>query len=227
MPSDQPEWQWHFSFGRLSHATAWTVAVAASIASAASFSELQRMRARFREVTHYHFHEDVRQFAIKSALADLDRPIVIIGDSITEMARFPETIGGSPVVNAGIGGAGISAFLKYAPYFFEHSKPRCVAVALGTNDAGSTAIRRDYVELLRVLKRLSPCLLAVAIPPRDGSELINAEIEAAAKSEGIPFVVQQLPDGTRMPDQIHLNAAGYRIWTPTIVEAVFSAIRGS
>jgi hypothetical protein len=47
---------------------------------------------------------------IRAAMEGLDRPIVILGDSITEMARLPETIGTHPVVNAEIGGATIAVF---------------------------------------------------------------------------------------------------------------------
>jgi hypothetical protein len=60
------------------------------------------MRARFGDVTRHQFHDyqDVRLFMIRAALDELDQPIVIIGDSITEMSRLPETIYGRPVVNA-------------------------------------------------------------------------------------------------------------------------------
>jgi hypothetical protein len=79
------------------------IAIVATVAFVASFSELQRIRTRFGEVTRHQFHDhqDVRAYMIKAALADLDQPIVVLGDSITEMARLPETINGHPVVNAG------------------------------------------------------------------------------------------------------------------------------
>jgi hypothetical protein len=103
----------------------WFVAIIAVIAFAASFSELQRMRGRFGEVTrhHVHDHKDVRQFMIGAALAGTDRPIVVFGDSITEMARLPETIEGHPVVNAGIGDTLIIEFVSLAPKLLEGVEP--------------------------------------------------------------------------------------------------------
>jgi lysophospholipase L1-like esterase len=209
------------NLARLIHAGAWIIAIGAFIAFVASFSELQRVRTRLGEVSRHHFHEDVRLFIIRAELADaMDRPIVVFGDSITEMARLPAEINGHPAVNAGIGGASIADFLKHAPDLLGPIKPWSVAVALGTNDSGSTDIRRNYVAFLKLLKTFTPRLLAVGIPPRDGDERINAEIRAAAESEGVAFLYQPLPDGTQIADRIHLNAAGYRIWTPALVEAL-------
>jgi hypothetical protein len=75
--------------------TVWNSTVSIlTVAFVASFSELQRMRARFSEVTRHQYHDrqDVRAYMIKAALAELDQPIVVL--SITEMARLPETING-------------------------------------------------------------------------------------------------------------------------------------
>jgi hypothetical protein len=69
----------------------WVLFVVALVAFGASFSELERMRARFGEVTRHQFHDhlDVRQFMIRAALAGLDRPIVILGDSSLKWRGFP------------------------------------------------------------------------------------------------------------------------------------------
>jgi hypothetical protein len=90
------------------------------IAFGASFSELHKARERYWKLAHReHIHSEVRKFIIKAALAGLDHPIVVIGDSITEMARLPEKIDGRPVVNAGIGGASISDYEAIAPELLE------------------------------------------------------------------------------------------------------------
>jgi hypothetical protein len=202
----------------------WIIAAIAIAAFGASFSELQRMRGRFDEVTRYqsrnHLHFEVREFIIRAALQDVEQPIVVVGDSITEMARLPETIDGRPVVNAGIGGATIEDFQRIGQDLLQKAKPSFIAVALGTNNAGSNMIRQSYVDLLKKLKKLSPRLLAVAVPPQDGAELINAQIKAAAESEGVPFLEMPLPAGSTLSDRIHLNAAGYRKWTPALVAAI-------
>jgi lysophospholipase L1-like esterase len=180
------------------------------------------MRARFGEVTRhkFHDHQDVRLFIIKAALGELNQPIVVIGDSITEMSRLPETIDGRPVVNAGIGGATISDFAAIAPRLLEGSSPSLIVVALGANDAGSQSIQQDYATLLQQLRKLSSRLLAIAVTPASGSDLINIAVKAAAQSEGVPFVEMPMPVGSTLADHMHLNAAGYRIWTPALVAAI-------
>ncbi|WMT72535.1 SGNH/GDSL hydrolase family protein [Bradyrhizobium sp. Ash2021] len=160
---------------------------------------------------------------IKAALAGLDRPAVFLGDSITEMARLPETICGKPIVNAGIGGVGVADFEYLAPRLMDGSTPSLIIVALGANDVGSTTAQRDYADLLSELKKLSSKLLVVAVTPLDGADQVNAQIKAAAQSEGVPFVESLLPAGSTF-DGIHLTAAGYKVWTPAILRAATKAL---
>lgn len=206
----------------MKRAIPWIIAAVAVVAFVASFSELQRMRGRFGELTRHQFHDhqDVRETIIRDELIGLDQPIVVIGDSITEMARLPETINGHPVVNAGIGGSTISDFQFVAPRIIDDSvHPFMIVVALGANDAGS-GVRENYATLLARLKPLSPRLLAVAVTPKDGADAVNAQIKAAAESEGVSFVDVPIPEGSILPDHVHLNAAGYRDWLPTLITAI-------
>jgi lysophospholipase L1-like esterase len=204
----------------MKRAIPWAIAIVAVIAAGASFSEIQRMRGRLGEATRHQFHDhrDVRQFMIAAALVGLDQPIVVIGDSITEMARLPETIDGRPVVNAGIGGASIEDFQTLAPILMQNSKPSLIVVALGTNDG--TSIQPQYAALLSKLKTFSARLLAVGVTPQDGADMKNAQIRAAAESESVQFVEASLPDRSTLPDRIHLNATGYRAWIPAIAAAI-------
>lgn len=197
----------------------WFVAAIAILAFGASFSELQRMRVRFGEVTRHQFHDhkDTRQFMIRAALIGLDRPIIVIGDSITEMARLPETIDGHPMVNAGIGGASIADFSAIAPDLFEHSNAPIIVIALGTNDRGSDVIARDYTSLLSKLKKISPHLIAVGIQ-QVGADRTNAQIKTAAESEGVAFL--DMPQVSTLPDGIHLTGDGSRRWVADIVAAI-------
>lgn len=63
----------------------WLISAVLFVAFSATFSELQRMRTRFGEVTRhpFHDHQDVRKAAIRYALSDLDRPKVFMDGSIT------------------------------------------------------------------------------------------------------------------------------------------------
>jgi hypothetical protein len=200
----------------------WVLVVVGFVGFAASFSELQRMRGRFGEATrhHIHDHQDARQFMIRAALADLHQPIVVIGDSITEMAKLPEAIGDKPVVNAGISGATISDFFPLVPRILDGARPSLCAIALGANDVGSSLARLDYAALLLRLKTLCPSILAFAVTPMNGSDMINTQIRAAALDADVPFVEMPLPDGSTLADHIHLNTFGYRTWIPALVAAI-------
>lgn len=208
---------------RLQHGWAvWLLVLIFLAAFLASFSELQRTRSRFGEVTGRQFYDpkDKRYFAIRKMISGLAEPIVILGDSITERASFPESIDGHALVNAGISGGTTLDFIAIAPALLRDVKPAMIVIALGTNDIGSQTERQDYAALLIALKKVCPNLLALAAPQRDGSILINAQIKAAAQSEGVRFIEIPLPDGSKLADNVHLNDAGYRTWTPAVIAAI-------
>jgi hypothetical protein len=201
---------WHGRVAGMKRSLPWIIAVIATVAFGASYSELQRMRGRFGEVSRHTFHDhrDVREFIIRAAMVGLERPVVVIGDSIVEMARFPEN-----VVNAGIGGATIEDFETVAPRLFEHAAPSVIVVELGTND--DTAA--NYGRLLHTLKKFSARVVAVAIPKTDAK---NVEIKAAADREGVSYIQASMPIGSLLPDGVHLNSIGYDTWTPALLRAI-------
>lgn len=198
----------------------WILAAFFLVGFVALFSELQRMRVRFGEITRhplYHEHIEVRRFIVRSELADLDGPIVILGDSITEMARFPLTIDGKPVVNAGLGGASIKRI--HSLQLLDGFKPSIVVVALGANDTGSQ-VQKAYASLLSEIKAISPLVIAVAVSPMNGAELVNDQLRTAAKAQGVMFIEPVYPEGVTLDDGIHLNKDGYKIWLPAIEKAI-------
>lgn len=203
----------------------WFVATVSVVALGASFFQMHAARDRYWKLAALqstdHMHRETREFIIRAALADADQPIVVLGDSITEMARLPETIGGRSIINAGIGGARIADFETIAPILLtQRPAPSVIVIALGANDAGSGAIQSDYAALLESLKKLAPRLLSIGVSGLDGADAINARIKAAADSEGVPFVETPIPAASMLPDRVHLNAAGYRVWTPALVAAI-------
>jgi hypothetical protein len=204
----------------------WLITLIAIAAFSASFSELQRMRRRFGEVTRYEdsHHLFYREFIMRSEMAEADGPIVVIGDGITERARLPETIDGKRVINAGIGSATVEDFERIAPIIIER-QPSFIAVALGTDNTAES-LRTAYPALLAQLKILAPHLLAVGVTPQDGADLKNAEIKVAADREGVRFIEMPLPNGSTQPDRVHLNAAGYQKWTPALVSAIRNLLSG-
>jgi hypothetical protein len=181
-------------------AVPWTISILLFVAFAASFAELQRLRVRFGEVTQHRFHDhqEVREFIIRTSLEGLDRPVVIIGDSLAEMAEFPKMVCGKPVVNAGIGGSQTSDFLRLAPKLLEHSRPSAIIVALGANDLGKS---NESEPLLQELRDLSPVVLSMPTSP------------------------DQFP-ATDLFDGVHLNRRASAAWVSRITSALEHAIEG-
>jgi len=197
----------------IKRAVPWIVAAVAAVGLAATFLELQRERGR--QGRHPALY---REFIIRSELAEATAPILVIGDSITEGARLPREIGGRAVVNGGISGATVEDFERIAPALVA-GKPSFVVIALGTNGTAES-LRTSYPALLSRLKPLSALVMAVGVTPQAGAELKNAAIKAAADREGIHFFTVALPAGSTRLDGIHLNDAGYRIYTSALAAEI-------
>lgn len=195
------------------HAVPWVIAAVAAMGLAAALYEVQRERGR--QGRHPALF---REFVIRSELAEATGPILVIGDSITEGTKLPREIDGRAVVNGGISGATVEDFERMAPALIE-GKPSFVVIALGTNGTAES-LRISYPALLSKLKPLSPHMMAVGVTPQPGAELKNAAIKAAADHEGIHFFAVALPAGSTRLDGVHLNDAGYRIYTPALTAEI-------
>ena len=149
-------------------------------------------------------------------------PILVIGDSITEGAKFPREIAGRAVINGGISGAAVEDFERIAPMLVA-GKPSFVVIALGTNGTAES-LAASYPALLHRLKALSPNIMAVGVTPQADAELKNAAIKAAADREGLHFFTVPLPAGSTRLDGVHLNDAGYRIYTPALAAEISDRI---
>lgn len=202
----------------MKHAIPWVIATVAAMGLAASLYEVQRERGR--QGRHPALF---REFVIRSELAEATAPILVIGDSITEGAKLPREIGGRAVVNGGISGATVEDFERIAPALVA-GKPSFVVIALGTNGTAES-LRISYPALLDKLKPLSPHLMAVGVTPQAGAELKNTAIKAAADREGIHFFTVALPAGSTRLDGVHLNDAGYRIYTPALAAEISDRVR--
>jgi lysophospholipase L1-like esterase len=201
----------------------WVLSAVLLIAFGASFSELQRVRKRFGEVTRhtFHDHQDVRRFIIRSEIVQTKRPIVVFGDSITEMAPLPREIAGYRVINAGIGAIRTYEFSSIAPKLLEGSAPAAIAIALGANDAGSTQESRDLSSLVALLKNWSSRIVVVSVT---SDPSINDQIREAAQFQKVPFYEVQIDDALKMPDRIHYTHKAYDRWVPSLQRALETAI---
>ncbi|QPF83918.1 SGNH/GDSL hydrolase family protein [Bradyrhizobium genosp. L] len=198
----------------------WILTAIFFVAFVASYSELQRVRKRFGEVTQHSFHDhaEVREFMIRAALADAPNPIVVLGDSITEMAPLPRQLCGHPVVNAGVGGQTIQEARRLTQRLVNAHGAYLIALTIGANDVGSRTVQRDFADLIETARPLSARpLVAVAVAPDTQT---NRKIGEAATAAGLQFVVPQLPLGSKMPDGIHFTAEAYKVWIPAIEAAI-------
>jgi hypothetical protein len=167
---------------------------------------------QFRERHHAHF----REFLIGLAIDVSHEPIIVLGDSITELTPLPSELCGHPVVNAGIGGFRMSDFYDLGPRLLTPKPVFLVVVALGANDRGSSHARDDYLQLMMRIRPISPRLLSVSTAP-DASTVAQMR-EAAAELE-IPLIEPDIPSEGRA-DGVHLNPAGYVRWLPAVTEGI-------
>jgi hypothetical protein len=103
-------------------------------------------------------HTDIRDFIIRSQVGRTKSPpILIVGDSITEAAFLPSALCSAPVVNAGIGGAGVTTDF---PFIIRRSlagrKAKLIVIALGTNDAYETDATRFRTRYAAQVAHLKP-----------------------------------------------------------------------
>jgi lysophospholipase L1-like esterase len=196
----------------------WIVAVICFVAFGASSSEVHRLKTRIGAVSRHvvHDHADVRRFMIAAKLAETDQPVVVYGDSITEMAELPRQLCGRTVVNAGIGGMASWEAAQMASRLFER-QPFLIALAFGANDVGSSAIEQNYSELIRTAKRLSPRVISIS----DTADLATeSAIGRAAVAAELLYTNPAIPPALKMADGIHYTAAAYRIWLAALEAAI-------
>jgi hypothetical protein len=184
-------------------------------------------------------HRYTRQLMLHFTFERLEDPVIVVGDSLVEASTLPRSICGHPVVNAGLNAASTASDLgNWLAVALGDKRAAMIVVALGTNDALVAASRQQFSDrygaLLEQLSKLSPRLVALAIPPvearlrmtvelRDQANKaigeLNAVLPDLAARHGAAFA--PLPD---MPtphtvDGVHLDAEGYLVWDKAIMQA--------
>lgn len=187
---------------------------------------------------------EVRRFMIHSQLAQGDHPIVIMGDSITEAAWLPDSVCGRPIVNAGIGGMTAGSYLAQFQQITTNQPMDLAVIALGTNDASSisnaeTGFAASYVALADFVAKDAPKTIFVGIPPidangalakgyfnLDSASRINDTIHNLARDRKIGFVDlrTEMTGPNLTVDGVHLDRAGYQLWSAAMLSAIRSAI---
>src|ERR1700761_4175711 len=188
-------------------------------------------------------HRQARQLVLHYTLRRVERPIVIVGDSITEASTLPRTLCGHPVVNAGLNAASTASDLgTWLVDAFDGKRASAILVALGTNDAltgrSSQGFEASYLSMLGQLATFTDRLVVLGIPAievrgRVSAELraeamgridaFNAMLPAVAVKAGAAFVALPPMPTPHTIDGVHLDAGGYAVWEDAILKGVSGA----
>jgi hypothetical protein len=209
----------------------------ASTASAAAVAAALVVWGMPRKVIDEHRHG--RELVLHFTFERTDDPVIILGDSIVEASTLPRSVCAHPVVNAGLNAASTASDLgTWLATTLGDKRAAMIVVALGTNDALVGASPKEFADrydaLLDQLKKLSPRLAVLAIPPVEAGLRItvsmrdetikttgelNPVLSDLAARHGAAYAA--LPD---MPaphtiDGVHLNSAGYAVWDKAVMQA--------
>jgi lysophospholipase L1-like esterase len=160
--------------------------------------------------------------------------VVLLGDSLTDGARWEELFPGVALRNRGVP-ADTTADVLARLDQVTAGRPAIVMLMIGTNDLGQgdsvAATMERYREILKRLRRDSPTtrVYVQSVLPRGASyredvELLNREVERAAAEHGAVWIDLYrdflAPDGSIRDDlsndEIHLLGPGYAIWRDRI-----------
>jgi lysophospholipase L1-like esterase len=164
--------------------------------------------------------------------------VVVLGDSITQNARLPDTVCGMPLINAGISGSRTSTFIPFAEEMVAQKvKPTLSVIALGVNDAIS-GYQTDFASAYRLLIDSLPKtqLLFVTPAPIDLSKPVAARINVAT----LQFVSAKIMEAAnsrkarlidlskiniQSQDGVHPDAATYSLWIAAVVDGIESTLK--
>jgi len=186
---------------------------------------------RRREDSHWHARESLfNTFAAPSA------SVVMVGDSLTELADWSELLG-RPVLNRGISGDTTSGILKRIDTIAS-SCPRAIFLMAGSNDLfgdglASSKVVENMAGILKAIRASCPdatvylqSILPVSRESRKGIDLLAVNARLASLADGNQVVFVELfskfeQDGTLKPeltfDGVHLNGYGYQLWRDAIM----------
>lgn len=171
-----------------------------------------------------------REKAIISQASQRDWPVVVIGDSVTELAAI-STICGKPALNAGVSGRQASGVEAVASAILKATKPDLVVIAVGKNDAwaDNPTPSDDFHASMRRIIDLAGDAQVVLVKPGKVANFGKADTfdndRIALVGDWLatlgPATVGPMTRLTRQTsdDGVHPNAAGYRQWFANLESA--------
>ena len=208
----------------------------AALVTAVAISIATKLSWRFQPE-----HRRERFSAVQAAIQNIPDPVIIFGDSIVEEAALPPRVCGFVLVNAGIGGAGIAYFQRYSAQLLGSSRPKLIVLAVGINDAGPKTksnfhFQDRYEQTVAFLASRAPIVVATITPIQEGiyvsklgynSQIIpalNRVILAVPNTTAVIDLNGPLSGTNFTTDGVHLNKAGYAVWTSAIVNGISAAL---
>ena len=166
-------------------------------------------------------------------------PILFVGSSSIRMCRTRECFPDLPVVNRGFGGSHISDVIHFAERIVLPYKPKLIVFYAGDNDvAGGKSAQRvcdDYSRFVGLVHAGLPRtrIIFITIKPSGSrwslwpemsraNELVKASCEKDARlffaDLAAPLLGRdgRFDDGLFLKDKLHLNSAGYAVWTKAL-----------
>jgi lysophospholipase L1-like esterase len=182
-----------------------------------------------------------RFFAVQAAIRNAANPVIIFGDSIVQGAALPSKVCGLPLVNAGVRGAGIGYFLRHSAQLLGASRPTLIVLAVGMNNAAAKESRHvdfenRYEQVVASLASKAPVVVATVTPIKEGYFVskfgydpqivpaLNRTILAVPNTRAVIDLNAPLSGANFTIDGVHLNAAGYALWTGAVLRGVEAAL---
>ena len=194
------------------------------------------------------FAKDIETFvAWDSRNAEPAEPVLFVGSSSIRMWKTRESFGDLPVVNRGFGGSHISDIVHFADRIVLPYAPKLIVFYAGDNDiAGGKSAAQvlcDYRRFVELVHAKLPATRIIFIPVKPSGQRwslwpemdkANDLIRAFSAKSGRLFVADldtPLLDDTGRPndalfltDRLHLNTAGYRVWTEALRPVIRQAL---
>lgn len=187
------------------------------------------------------FWDEVRYFkTMDSVVPPPKGKILMIGSSsFTHWKDAGYYLPGYPLINRGFGGSSLPHLIRYFDDIVRPYRPRQVIIYCGENDLGPSVTADTVVERFKTLftmiramdKRTFVTYVSMKPSPsrahlmdkmQEGNEKIRAWLSTKQRTSFVDVYSKMLlVDGSPDPaiflkDQLHMNAAGYRIWAKEI-----------
>lgn len=166
--------------------------------------------------------------------------IVFLGNSITNMHEWTEAFANPKIINRGTSGAVSDEVIDNLESIIE-GKPAKIFMMIGTNDLGTSGLNTvehvsgNLEKILDLIKNESPStqvyvqsILPSGLRDLNLQKATNEAIKAICEKREITYIdlwdkLMGVKNGAPLSlDQLHLTAAGYKIWCEAIKEYVGS-----